>query len=444
MKYILMAVAFLMVAASAQADCREVCQTVCDSPTPTVSPSPAPTSTPVITASPRGVSLLESTFYKARASAATKIFALKAAELPRPAMSFIVSGTFGKDDDYVVEAVKSVKTPVNYPYVVLYYQSGPSQRRYTSKFFYGIGDQTAPATWNKQLQSDPKVRQQFIDHLKSLVPLINRLLALGAEVQLGALEDNYDDATMRAVEAMIKTVNFPQDVRMFRSTVATKGYVPPNWNVDRHGNWPAVCQRSGDMWSNDGYSFDHNMLEGIPYFNQCDAVKGAALFHIQKTQGVQVNVPFKPVDQRVYSPLTTDEQVQLVKALKSTPFVPSAGLLRVCKGGFIPVQLPTLYKESSDHTGGTREGRPALLAYDQFAIKGTVNAYNAEGATVAKFGHYGDYLTKWERWYTGWRNGTMDTKEQLSAKGAPLFIQASGGRCFGPIYDPKYRQGAVK
>lgn len=426
----------------------EVCDGLCvgqcmpyPSPTPGPTPIPSPTPVPVPTGSVRGVSCLHCTLPKALLSANSVVETITKADISRPAISFLVSGTFGWNFDYVNSAARRIKTATNFPVVELFWQSGPSQRRWQSGFFNGIGDKTPPGTWNNQLQHDSPVRSQVVTHLQKVSAVASDLLSMGVVPVIGALEDNFDDATMHAVEGLMHQAGFPAGTEFVRNA---DGYLPQGWHHERHGSGRAVCNNAGDIWSNDGYNMDNGPLEALSYYQECERVKGAALFHSPKNQGVVTGVPFKPVEQRDYHVMTAAEQDQIGGMLKQVFPVPSAALKNMCPNGFVSVQYPNLYKQSSDGTGAPREGKPGFIGLDQYTLKGTALVYNNEGAAIARFGWYGDYQIKWERSYICWGSGSCETKEQLASKASPAYIQARNGQCFGPIASPMYRQGAVK
>lgn len=419
--------------------CNGICVGEClPIPTPTPTPIPQP---PTGINGPRGMSCLHCTLPKARLSADAVVSTVQKANLPEPMLTFLVSGTFGWNFNYVKEAAQRIKTESNRPVFGLYWQSGPSQRRYQSGFFNGIGDKTAPAIWNQQLKTSPAVRAQVSIHLQNVAALAHYLVSIGIRPVVAALEDNFDDSTAKAVEGLIAQAGFPAETRYTRNA---NGYVPTGWKRERHGSGRAVCQAEGEVWSNDGYSMDAIPLESISYFGECDRVHGLATLHIQKNQGVQTGATFKPVEDRTYHIMSEAEQNHIANILKQVFPTPSAALKAACPNGFIPVQYPVLYKEESDGTNPPRLGKPGFLAPDIQMIRGSSLVYNNEGKSVARFGWYGDFQQAWERSYICWSGGSCETREQLAIKASPAYIQARNGQCFGPLYSPLFRQGAVR
>ena len=257
---------------------------------------------------------------------------------------------------------------------------------------------------------------------------------------VGALEDNFDDPTMHAVEGLINQAGFPPGTHFVRNA---NGYLPPGWHRERHGNGRAVCNAGGDIWSNDGYSMDAQPLESLSYFGECGRVMGLALFHSPKNQGV-VAGQFLPVEKRTYHVMTQAEQDQMQWILEQETPAPTAPLLQLCPKGFLSIEYPVLYKPASDGTNPPRAGKPGLLAPAKQMLHGTGAVYNNLGQTVARFGGYGTFGTDHWRSYSCWGQGTCETAQELAVKASPAYFQAQNGQCFGPLYAPGYRQGAVQ
>lgn len=429
--------------------CHEECVTVCE-PAPTPEPIPP---IPVPSGAVRGVACLHCTLPKARLSAEAVVSTIVRANISRPATNFIVSGTFAQGDEaeedaYVCDVARRLQgdRPRESAVIELYWQSGPSQRRYASKYFHGIGDQTAPKIWNEQIRTSPVVRAEVLARLQKTAAIARCIVDAGALPFVAALEDNFDSQTFSHVMVLMGQAGFPPQTHFTRNSMA--GSYTPGWHMERHGSLSAACKVGGDIWSNDGYSMDGNFFEADAPMDQCDRVGGVGVIHIQKNQGVQTGVPFKPVEERNYHVLNAAEQESLVQLLRNEPPPPpSTGLGAQCPGGILPVQSPILYKEASQHTGDAREGKPAFLVPLRLGIpNSTLIGLNAQGVPVSRMTYYPPpFNNTHHRWYSCARGGTCETGAQLAQEAMPLYLKGGANNiCFGPIFDPRIRQGGTQ
>lgn len=106
-----------------------------------------------------------------------------------------------------------------------------------------------------------------------------------------------------------------------------------------------------------------------------------------------------------------------------------------------------LWKPSSEHSGGTREGRP-MVAWKSGPpnSKTCLRVYAENGQEISRLGRFNVGGKYGSRWYTGWGCGDQKNASQVSsaaiaaAGSSRVYLEGSGNSCIGPI-NPNVRNG---
>lgn len=153
---------------------------------------------------PRGLSTMHCNLDGARGQCEKLISILGHSCLKRPALSYLVDGTFGFNLNHMNHDILTLATGGREPNVLFYLTSGPTQRRYKSQTYGGYGTRISPEEFRRKIQHDGSFQAGYVNLLRRLTPLLSTLQALGGKpFVVLMLEDNLDDTSATKMHQLL-------------------------------------------------------------------------------------------------------------------------------------------------------------------------------------------------------------------------------------------------
>lgn len=143
---------------------------------------------------PRGLSTMHCNLNEARPQCEKLINVLARSCLKRPAISYLVDGTFGFHPSHMNHDIVTLASGGREINVLFYLTSGPTQRRYKTQTYGGFGTRISPEEFRSRIQSNPSFQNEYVNLFKRIDPIITTINSLGGKaLVVMMLEDNLTD-----------------------------------------------------------------------------------------------------------------------------------------------------------------------------------------------------------------------------------------------------------
>lgn len=162
---------------------------------------------------PQGVMCLHCMHRKANGGVSALTDSLVNACIKNIAIGFLTDGSFGFDKSVIESEVIKLSQEGRKVFLHLYIVNGPGQRRWKLGAFKSFAIMN-PVEFRGEIRRNIKLRREYAEQVKRLIPVISLTVSLGGVVYLApALEDNLDDASFKTISnltlrALPKTLPF--------------------------------------------------------------------------------------------------------------------------------------------------------------------------------------------------------------------------------------------
>lgn len=216
----------------------------------------------------RGLSCLHCGHPNAKSSAMSIANAIGAANLERPAISFLIDNHFidkrrGLDLTLFRNLIDRIGG--KYPHVELYLLNGPGQRRWASngqnQLSDGFGTTMSPDSFNKLIeQNDPATIKTIRKHFRRAEQICDIVLRKGGQCLISpSLEDNFSSAAVAVLAAHFESwrAGRPYWFIRNRNLSSSQAHVPSGWVSEVHTRNVSKIQRTAAniVSTDDGQAF---------------------------------------------------------------------------------------------------------------------------------------------------------------------------------------------
>jgi hypothetical protein len=286
---------------------------------------------------PRGMLCLQCLSHRAPQGVTPFISLLKESCLRKPALGFVIDGTFGYNETRLIEAVQGLSEGGRKGALHLYIYNGPAQRRWQSNVFssFAVMD---PFLFRHKILQSVETQNALRENVTKLSTVLEYAKERGVSISIApGLEDNLgDESFAKALSIVKEAVPTGVKVRWVRSpcircSVGNDTSIPSGVSKETHTRAAGFSHRNGIV-SNDGehvrFSFettkasDGNILPLVSDLKfmvaRAEKLKNTFLLWIPKYQDSPYGVVPRSPAIRTYRKPTVREKVEIIKLLRSS------------------------------------------------------------------------------------------------------------------------------
>ena len=208
---------------------------------------------------PRGIETIPCNLPEARESCRSVVFATFISGVNKPTLNYLVDGSFGFDENAMIEDIELLSRDERKPEVIFYLHSGPGQRNCQSRPVgsgFGSSYLECAGQFSRQMLTDINYQESFRKHISRLRPVIEYAFSRGAKVWIvPSLEDNLNWLVVYTMAA-IAARELPVGIKLMRNAGHTSdGVAIPGFGREKHLTNPKQVTFENGFVSNDGVTF---------------------------------------------------------------------------------------------------------------------------------------------------------------------------------------------